>query len=114
LDAAGGAPLLLLLLRSQSPRSCLQNWSLVLTSDVKRDAHEPTGELETLAGRNLHKMGGRVQRTRPEALTERKGAQQVGQQMTGRRGAPRWKQGLAGSHLVRTCRVHRLFGDVVF
>ncbi|KIZ00496.1 pre-mRNA-splicing helicase BRR2 [Monoraphidium neglectum] len=48
------------------------NSSLVLTSDVKRDAHEPTGEPETLAGRNLHKMGDRVQHTRPEALTERK------------------------------------------
>jgi hypothetical protein len=70
LGAAGGAPLLLL--RSPSPRSCLQNSSLVLTSDVKRDAHEPTGEPETLAGRNLHKMGDRVQHTRPEALTERK------------------------------------------
>jgi hypothetical protein len=41
----------------RSPLPHLQNSSLALTSDVKRDAHEPTSEAETLAGRNLHKMG---------------------------------------------------------
>ena len=44
----------------------------MLTSDVKRDAHEPTGEPESLAGRLKHKMGDRVQHSRPEGLAERK------------------------------------------
>ena len=44
----------------------------MVTSDVKRDAHEPTGEPETLAGRIKHKMGDRVQHTKPEGLSERK------------------------------------------
>jgi pre-mRNA-splicing helicase BRR2 len=44
-----------------------QNSSLVLTSETRtRDAHEPTGEPETLAGRIKHKMGDRVQHERPE------------------------------------------------
>jgi hypothetical protein len=45
---------------------------MVLTSDVKRDAHEPTGEPETLAGRIKHKMGDRAQQAKPEGLAERK------------------------------------------
>lgn len=49
-----------------------QNSNLVVTSDVKRDTHEPTGEPETLAGRIKHKMGDRVLHTKPEGLTERK------------------------------------------
>ncbi|KAF6257784.1 RNA helicase, activating signal cointegrator 1 [Scenedesmus sp. NREL 46B-D3] len=50
------------------------NSSLVLTSDTRtRDAHEPTGEPETLAGRKIHKMGDRAQQQRPEGLSEKKG-----------------------------------------
>jgi hypothetical protein len=53
--------------------SPLQNSSLVLTSDTRtRDAHEPTGEPETLAGRKMHKMGDRAQQQRPEGLSEGK------------------------------------------
>lgn len=48
------------------------NSNLVVTTDVKRDAHEPTGEPETLAGRIKHKMGDRVLHTKPEGLSERK------------------------------------------
>lgn len=55
-----------------SHRRCPQNSNLVMTSDVKRDAHEPTGEPETLAGRIKHKMGDRVLHSRPEGLAERK------------------------------------------
>jgi pre-mRNA-splicing helicase BRR2 len=50
----------------------MQNSSLVLTSDTRtRDAHEPTGEPETLAGRKMHKMGDRAQQQRPEGLSEK-------------------------------------------
>jgi hypothetical protein len=49
-----------------------QNSNMVLTSDVKRDAHEPTGEPETLAGRIKHKMGDRVLHQKPDGLAERK------------------------------------------
>jgi pre-mRNA-splicing helicase BRR2 len=46
-----------------------QNSNLVVTSDTRtRDAHEPTGEPETLAGRLRHKMGDRVVQQKPEGL----------------------------------------------
>ena len=46
-----------------------QNSSLVLTSEHRsRDAHEPTGEPESLVGRMKGKMGDRVQYTKPEGL----------------------------------------------
>eukprot|EP00879_Flechtneria_rotunda_P008744 GHRR01009158.1.p1 GENE.GHRR01009158.1~~GHRR01009158.1.p1 ORF type:complete len:300 (+),score=98.06 GHRR01009158.1:181-1080(+) len=49
------------------------NSSLVLTSDTRtRDAHEPTGEPESLAGRLKYKMGDRVQYQKPESLAEKK------------------------------------------
>jgi hypothetical protein len=49
-----------------------QNSSLVLTSENRtRDAHEPSGEPETLWGRMRGKMGDRVVRTRPEGTAER-------------------------------------------
>lgn len=54
---------------SRLPR---QNSNLVLTGEAKRDAHEPTGEPETLVGRIKHKMGDRVQQSKPEGLGERK------------------------------------------
>jgi hypothetical protein len=56
------------------PCAPVQNSSLVLTSDTRtRDAHEPTGEPETLAGRKMHKMGDRAQQQRPEGLSDKKG-----------------------------------------
>lgn len=52
---------------------CSQNSSLVLTSENRtRDAHEPSGEPESLVGRLKYKMGDRVQHQRPEGLQETK------------------------------------------
>jgi len=55
-----------------TPTLHAQNSSLVLTSDVKRETGEPTGEPETLAGRITHKMGDRVLHAKPDGLVERK------------------------------------------
>lgn len=51
--------------------SCLQNSSLVLTSSTRtRDAHEPSGEPESLWGKMKGKMGDRVQFGRPDSEKE--------------------------------------------
>ncbi len=51
----------------------MQNSSLVLTSENRtRDAHEPSGEPETLWGRMKGKMGDKALRAAPEGLDERK------------------------------------------
>ncbi|WIA19957.1 hypothetical protein OEZ85_005838 [Tetradesmus obliquus] len=48
------------------------NSNLVVTSENRtRDAHEPTGEPETLAGRKIAKMGDRAQQQRPEGLSDK-------------------------------------------
>eukprot|EP00775_Hariotina_reticulata_P007182 gene7182-7396_t len=48
------------------------NSSLVLTSENRtRDAHEPTGEPESLVGRIKHKMGDRVQHQKPEGIEKK-------------------------------------------
>jgi pre-mRNA-splicing helicase BRR2 len=50
-----------------------QNSSLVLTSENRtRDAHEPSGEPETLWGRMKGKMGDKALRAKPEGADERK------------------------------------------
>lgn len=52
-----------------SPTHPPQNSSLVLTSENRsRDAHEPTGEPESLVGRLRGKMGDKVLYSRPEGL----------------------------------------------
>ena len=44
----------------------------MLTSEHRsRDAHEPTGEPESLVGRMRGKMGDRVQYTKPEGLAKK-------------------------------------------
>lgn len=51
---------------------CLQNSTLVLTSDNKnRGNREPTGEPVTLANRSLPKMGDRAERTRPAGADDK-------------------------------------------
>ena len=53
--------------------SLLQNSTLVLTSDNRtRDAHEPSGEPESLWGRMKGKMGDRAQQGRPPELEEKR------------------------------------------
>jgi len=50
-----------------------QNSTLVLTSENRtRDAHEPSGEPESLWGRMKGKMGDRVLHGRPEEVEEKK------------------------------------------
>lgn len=45
----------------------------MLTSEHRsRDAHEPSGEPESLFGRMKGKMGDRVHHTKPEGLQEKK------------------------------------------
>jgi pre-mRNA-splicing helicase BRR2 len=49
----------------------LQNSTLVLTSENRtRDAHEPTGEPESLWGKMRGRMGDKVQYGRPDAAAE--------------------------------------------
>ncbi|KAF8063039.1 BRR2A [Scenedesmus sp. PABB004] len=86
------------------------NSNLVMTSEARRDAREPTGEPETLAGRIKHKMGDRVRPGRPEGLADKKEKTNVLDLDTGGAYRPRTRETRAAYEALLNT-IHATFGD---
>lgn len=82
------------------PATPSQNSTLVLTSENRtREAHEPSGEPESLWGRMKGKMGDRVQHGRPAEAEEKKKKKEAAQkkrkkQVRSAHAVPMQRQGL--------------------